>query len=71
MWLDISRYTDRSDEFQCFLRKETGLYVTPGTIYGGNGNHFLRLNVACPRNLLEDGLERLRKGLELWEEKVK
>jgi cystathionine beta-lyase len=69
MWLDISRCTDRSDEFQRFLRKETGLYVTPGTIYGGNGNLFLRLNVACPRTLLEDGLNRLKTGLELWRQK--
>ena len=66
MWLDISRYTDQSDVFQRFLREKTGLYVTPGTIYGGNGNHFLRLNVACPRSMLEDGLERFREGLKLW-----
>ena len=66
MWLDISRYTDDSGAFQRFLRKETGLYVTPGTIYGGDGNRFLRLNVACPRSLLEDGLGRLKTGYELW-----
>ena len=71
MWLDISRCSDHSDEFQRFLRKETGLYVTPGTIYGGNGNHFLRLNIACPRSLLEEGLGRMKKGLELWGEKKK
>ena len=66
MWLDISRYTDRSDLFQQFLRKETGLFLTPGTIYGGNGNRFLRMNVACPRSVLEDGLKRLQTGLALW-----
>ena len=66
MWLDISRYTDDSGAFQRFLRKETGLYVTPGTIYGGNGNLFLRLNVACPRSVLEDGLNRMKEGLALW-----
>ena len=66
MWLDISRCTDDSGAFQRFLRKETGLYVTPGTIYGGNGNLFLRLNVACPRSVLEDGLDRLKTGLALW-----
>ena len=71
MWMDISRHTDHSDEFQRYLRKETGLYVTPGTIYGGNGNLFLRLNVACPRSLLEDGLGRLKKGLELWGKRAK
>ena len=66
MWLDISRYADDSGAFQRFLRKETGLYVTPGTIYGGNGNLFLRLNVACPGSVLEDGLNRLKTGLALW-----
>ena len=66
MWLDISRCADDSGMFQRFLRKATGLYVTPGTIYGGDGNHFLRLNVACPRNVLEDGLNRLKTGLALW-----
>ena len=66
MWLDISRYSEQSGELQRFLRKETGLYVNAGSIYGGNGNRFLRLNVACPRTLLEDGLNRLRDGLERW-----
>ena len=66
MWLDVGRYTDDSGALQRFIRKETGLYVTPGTIYGGNGNLFLRLNVACPESLLEDGLKRLKAGLELW-----
>jgi cystathionine beta-lyase len=69
MWLDISRYTDDSDELQQFIRQETGLYVTPGTIYGGNGNSFLRLNVACPGSLLEDGLNRLRMGLDKFRRK--
>ena len=67
MWLDISRYSENSAELQRFIREKTGLYVTPGTIYGGNGNCFLRLNTACPRSLLEDGLGRLRTGLELWQ----
>ena len=67
MWLDISRYSEDSAELQRFIREKTGLYVTPGTIYGGSGNRFLRLNTACPRSLLEDGLTRLRKGLELWQ----
>ena len=67
MWLDISRYSENSAELQRFIREKTGLYVTPGTIYGGNGNCFLRLNTACPRSLLEDGLGRLRTGLGLWQ----
>ena len=66
MWLDISRYTDDSGELQQFLRKKAGLFVMPGRDYVGNGNLFLRLNTACPRSLLEDGLNRLKAGLDLW-----
>ena len=66
MWLDISRYSDDSEALQRFIREKTGLFLCPGTIYGGIGNRFLRLNIACPRRLLEDGLNRLRDGLALW-----
>ena len=66
MWLDMSRYTEDAGALQRFIREKTGLYVTDGSIYGGNGNRFLRLNTACPRSLLEDGLNRLREGLALW-----
>lgn len=66
MWLDVSRYTDDSAKLQRFIREKTGLFVTEGTIYGEPGRRFLRLNVACPRSLLEDGLNRLKDGLALW-----
>lgn len=66
MWLDVSRYTDNSGALQRFIREKTGLYLCPGTMYGGIGCRFLRLNIACPRSLLEDGLQRLKDGLAQW-----
>lgn len=63
LWLDISAYTKDSREFCQRLRKETGLFVSAGNAYGGNGHHFLRLNVACPKSRLLDGLNRLEKGI--------
>ena len=45
------------------LRKTTGLFLTPGEIYGKNGSRFLRMNLACPRSVLNDGLQRLRRGV--------
>ena len=64
MWLDVSRYTDDSAALQRRIRKETGLFLCAGDMYGGIGTRFLRMNVACPRALLEDGLRRLKAGLE-------
>ncbi len=63
MWLDVSRYTDDAESLQRRIREKTGLYLSAGNIYGGNGHYFLRLNIACPKTLLEDGLKRLKTGL--------
>ena len=64
MWLDVKKYTDDSTALQRYLRRETGLYLSTGGIYGGEGVHFLRLNVGCPKAYVHDGLKRLKTGLE-------
>ncbi|MBR4735046.1 MAG: pyridoxal phosphate-dependent aminotransferase [Bacteroidales bacterium] len=46
------------------LRKKHGLVLSTGTIYGEAGEGFMRLNIACPRSTLLEGLSRLRDGLE-------
>ena len=63
LWLDCRSYTKNSVELAEFIRKKTGLFVSDGAEYGKAGEPFLRLNVACPRERLMDGLERLRRGL--------
>ncbi|MCR5755188.1 MAG: pyridoxal phosphate-dependent aminotransferase [Acetatifactor sp.] len=60
LWIDVSDYTDNSKVLAENLRADTGLYVSEGEEYGGDGRKFIRLNVACPRSRLEDGLERLK-----------
>lgn len=61
MWLDVSALTPDGEKFASFLRETTGLYLTAGKVYG-NGDKFVRMNVACPQKLLEDGLRRLQRG---------
>ena len=63
LWLDCRNYTKDSVELAEFIRKKTGLFVSDGAEYGKAGEPFLRLNVACPRERLTDGLSRLREGL--------
>ena len=70
MWLDCGRLAKGAGKEQgnfCrFLRERTGLYLTDGSQYGTGGRNFLRMNVACPRSLVEDGLERLRTGTDAY-----
>ncbi|WP_330635186.1 aminotransferase class I/II-fold pyridoxal phosphate-dependent enzyme [Lachnospira sp.] len=46
------------------IRKETGLYLSSGTVYGDCGKDFLRMNVACTKANLQDGLSRLKKAID-------
>ncbi|SFO10390.1 cystathione beta-lyase [Pseudobutyrivibrio sp. UC1225] len=65
LWIDVSKLGISSKELAAHIRKETGLYLSAGTAYGGPGKDFLRMNVACTKATLEDGLERLKTGIEI------
>lgn len=67
LWLDCHRVIGDAVELCRYLRSETGLYLSAGVTYGGNGNQFLRMNIACPKARVEDGLKRLQKGVEAYE----
>ena len=62
LWIDCRKVTEDSDQLSGFIRKQTGLYVSSGEEYH-NGDGFLRMNLACPRARLEDGLKRLKAGI--------
>ena len=63
LWIDVSKLGMSSKELAAFIRKETGLYLSAGTAYGGTGVNFLRMNVGCTKATLEDGLQRLKSAI--------
>lgn len=63
LWIDCHKITDNASKLQESIRNKTGLYVSAGNQYRGNGQCFIRMNIACPKELLKDGLERLKKGI--------
>ncbi|MDE6834544.1 MAG: cystathionine beta-lyase, partial [Ruminococcus sp.] len=64
LWLDCSDLNINSKELAGHIRKSTGLYLSDGVQFG-NGENFLRMNIACPRTIIEDGLSRLKKSVEM------
>ena len=64
LWLDLGPVGVNSDTAYKIIRESTGLFLSKGSVYGKCGDGFLRMNVACPRVYLEDGLERLKRGIE-------
>lgn len=67
MWLDCSSLGIKSDELAELIREKTGLYLSEGCEYRGDGEHFLRMNLACPKTRLMDGLNRLKAAIEMLE----
>lgn len=75
LWLDIGRinnyYGTGSNALSEFLRDEVGLFLSPGVQFGQNGDGFLRMNIACPEELLLEGLDALKKGIIKFKESNK
>lgn len=63
LWLDCGKMDGYSSAIAQFIRNTTGLYLSDGQQYGSGGERFLRLNIACPRISLIDGLQRLKRGI--------
>ncbi|MFC6322506.1 MalY/PatB family protein [Companilactobacillus baiquanensis] len=66
LWLDTSKISDDSKKLASFIRAKTGLYLSSGDVYGGDGYDFLRMNIACPIETVKDGLKRLKQGIEMY-----
>ena len=65
-WIDCTAITDDTKKLCAFIREKTGLYLSEGDIFGGNGSRFVRWNYACPKALLDDGIQRFVRGVELY-----
>lgn len=66
LWIDISGVAEDSVDFCDKLREYTGLYLSDGAEYGECGRAFVRMNLATQRVRVLDGIERLKRGAELY-----
>ena len=67
LWIDISKYSNDSVKFTNELRKETGLFVSPGKQFGSGGEGFIRVNVATSLANVKDACERLKQYIKKLE----
>jgi cystathionine beta-lyase len=70
MWLDCTAILERTggtaDMLCDYLQRTQGLLLSAGGQFRGNGSQFLRLNIACPRRRVMEGLDRLSRGLRSY-----
>lgn len=64
VWVDCRGVGLSSREIADILLEKEKVQVNPGSLYGEAGEGFIRLNIACPREKLIEGLNRLKRGLK-------
>ena len=62
VWVDCSSLGKSSTEIVNTLYRH-GVWMNDGVMYGENQGAFIRINIACPRKILEEGLLRMEKAL--------
>ena len=64
MWLDFNGTKISQDKIQEFLINEAKVAMNDGGSFGSNGKGFARMNMACPRYMVEEAMERIEKALK-------
>lgn len=62
-WIDCSELHISSDEIEEMLMHENKVWVNAGSMYGAEGAAFIRINMACTSELLNEGITRIVNGL--------
>ncbi|MGM8211951.1 MalY/PatB family protein [Virgibacillus sp. W0430] len=59
LWVDCSSLQMDSEALHKFMIEEAKVGLNPGAAYGEAGAAFMRINIACPRQMLEKGINRI------------
>lgn len=65
-WIDCSELHIPSDEIEEMLMHENKVWVNAGSMYGAEGAAFIRINMACTSELLNEGITRIVEGLRAY-----
>ena len=65
VWIDTSVLNIKSEKLTELLIEKGNVWLNEGTVYGKAGEGFMRLNIACPRATLQEGLNRMKKAIDL------
>lgn len=60
LWLDCRSLNIDTEKLNKLLIQKAGLALNKGTTFGNDGEGFLRINIGCPRSVLEKALEKIK-----------
>lgn len=63
-WLDCSGLGLSDKELDSLIVHKAGLWLDAGTMFGTSGSGFQRINIACPREILDTALKKLEGAID-------
>lgn len=64
VWLDFRELNLSGRALRKVLLKQARVALDDGYIFGAAGEGFERINIACPRTVLEEGLQRIARAVQ-------
>lgn len=58
-WVNISAYLPEEKNMPLYFANKAGVLLEGGNMFVANSDGYIRLNLACPRSTLEEGLKRI------------
>lgn len=64
LWIDCSALQLDSDALKTFMAEKAKVGLNAGAAYGDEGKQFMRMNIACPKATVEEGVNRIINALQ-------
>lgn len=62
-WVDVSSYFTDNENLTLYFARNAGVLLEGGNMFVANADGYIRLNLACPRVILEEGLRRVIQAI--------
>jgi len=62
MFVWAKTQTENAEELSEELLNSAGVFITPGSVFGNNGNEYLRISLCTPEPVLIRSLEKLKNA---------
>ncbi|MBT2161557.1 aminotransferase class I/II-fold pyridoxal phosphate-dependent enzyme [Zobellia sp. KMM 6746] len=62
-WVNVSYYFADNENLTLYFARNAGVLLEGGNMFVANADGYIRLNLACPRVILEEGLRRVIKAV--------
>lgn len=70
VWLDFSDLGLDDDDLSHLIKEKAKVALNNGLAFGVEGKGYQRINLACPRSMVKESLERIKKAVDSLEKSI-